>query len=151
MSSPLASRGRYARLLFVVPEMDERQRTDRRVGAERPAERRVDGDLLADIRRADQIESKPAVLGRDFEAQQIELARLAQQLPRQVPVVLVELLDDRQHFLLHELGGRLAEQTLLVGQFLACENVVGIDGGCQELPARDRVLCVSHIVFSLET
>ena len=47
-----------ARLLLLGAEVDERQRADRRVRAERPAERRVDRDLLADIRRADQVEAR---------------------------------------------------------------------------------------------
>jgi hypothetical protein len=52
-------------------EVDERQRADRGVRAERSAKRRVDGNLLADIRRADEIEAEAAVRLRNFEAQQI--------------------------------------------------------------------------------
>ena len=53
--------GEIPRLLLLVAEVDERQRADRRVRAERPAKRRVHRDLLADIGRADQIEPEPAV------------------------------------------------------------------------------------------
>src|SRR5262249_57892517 len=90
-----------ARLLFVGAEVDERQRADRRVRAERPAERGIGRDLLADVRRADQIESESAVGRWNLEPQQIELARLLEQLAREIPVVPVETVDTRKHFLLH--------------------------------------------------
>src|SRR5207248_9892774 len=93
-----------ARLLVRGAEVDERQRADRGVRADRSAERRVDRDLLADIRRADQIEAEAAVGFGNLEAQQIERARLLEQRARQIPVVLVEALEVRQHLLLHELG-----------------------------------------------
>ena len=48
------------------------------------------GDLLADVRRADLVEAEAAVGLRNLEAQQIELARLLQQLARERPVVRVE-------------------------------------------------------------
>ena len=69
-----------ARLLFVGAEVDQRQRADRGVGAERSAKRRVDRDLLADEGRADQIEPEAAVRRRNLEPQQVEIARLLQQL-----------------------------------------------------------------------
>ena len=136
--------GQIARLLLRRAEVDERQRADRRVRAERSAERRVDRDLLADVRRADQIEPEPAVRGRNLEPQQIEVARFLQQLPREIPVVLVEAIDDRQHFLLHELGGRPSEQPLLLGEILADEHFVGRGGGSEELSARGGRVSLCH-------
>ncbi len=77
------------RLLLGRSEIDERQRADRRVRAERSAERGIDRNLFADVRRADQIQTKTAVCGRDFESQQVECGSLPDQLPRQVPVMRV--------------------------------------------------------------
>ena len=80
-----------ARLLLVVAEVDDRQRADRGVRAERTAERRIDRDLLADKRRADLVEPEPAVRRGDLEPQQVERRGLLQQLARERPVVRVEL------------------------------------------------------------
>ncbi len=78
-----------ARFLLVVPEVHQRQRADRRMRAERAAERRIHRDLLADVRRADQVEAEAAVLGRNLQAQEIEIARLFQKLTGELPVVLI--------------------------------------------------------------
>ena len=136
--------GQIARLLLRRAEVDERQRADRRVRAERSAERRVHGDLLADIRRADQVEAEAAVGRRNLESQQIEIARLLHQPAGELPIVVVEALDDRQHFLLHELGGRPSEQPLFLGEILADEHFVGRGGGSEELSARGGRVSLCH-------
>ncbi len=61
-----------ARLLRLGAEVDERQRADGRVGAERSAERRVHRDLLADVGGADLVQAEAAVGLGDLEAQQVE-------------------------------------------------------------------------------
>jgi len=66
--------------------------------AERSAKRRVHRDLLADVRRTDQIQAETAVGRRNLETEQIEIRGLAHQLTGQIPVVFVETLDDGQHF-----------------------------------------------------
>jgi hypothetical protein len=83
-------------------------------------------------------------LRRNLEAQQVEIARLLQQLPRQLPVVFVEPFDDRQHFLLHEFRGGLSEQPLLLGEIFSNVDVVRIDGGREKLSAGDWCLGLRH-------
>src|SRR5204862_5893023 len=65
-------------------------------------------------------------------------------LARQLPVMLVEPLDDRQHFLLHEFGGGLSEQALLFGEIFADVDVVRVDSSREKLSAGDRGLCLCH-------
>jgi len=120
------------------------------VRAERAAKRRIHRDLLADVRRADQIEAEAAVRGRDLEAKQIELRRFPHQLTREIPVVFVETLDDGQHFLVHELGGGLAEQALFFREILADEDVIGTCVGRQELSASERHVRLGHQLTLIE-
>ena len=82
-----------ARLLLVGAEVDERQRADRGVRAERSAERRVDRDLLADIRRADQVEARGrrSAGGISSRSRSSSLAFFSNWRVS-VPVVLVEAL-----------------------------------------------------------
>src|SRR5207248_1835056 len=102
------------------------------------------GDLLADVRGADQIESESAVSRRDLEPQQIERRGLSQQLPRQLPVVFVETIHDRQHFLLHEFGGGPAEHPLFFAEILADEHLVRAHVVGEKLPGGHRSVCVGH-------
>ena len=113
--------------------------------AERAAEGRIDGDLFADVGGADQIETEAAVLGRDFQPQQIERRGLAHQLPRQFPVVAIETISDREHLPLHELGGRLSEHPLFFGKLLADEHVVRADIRGQEAATAGNRQCVGHV------
>ena len=133
-----------ALLLLLGPEIHERQRPYRRMRAERSAERRIDGDLLADVRRADQIKAEAAVRGRNLEPQQIQLARLLHQPARELPIVLVQLIDDRKHLSLHELRGGPAEQPLFFGELFADEHVVCFKRRREEPAAGDRCLCLRH-------
>ena len=72
------------------------------------------------IRRADQIEAEAAVRRAESRAA-ADRDRSPSSAAARVSAqsCVIELLHDRQHFLLHELGGGLAEQPLLVGQILA--------------------------------
>jgi hypothetical protein len=112
------------------------------VRAERSAKRRVHRDLLADIRGADQVEAEPTIGRRDFEAQEIQLAGFLQQLAREFPIVLVESIDDREHFFLHELGRGLAEHPLFFCDDLdGCIDTSSCVGGV--CTGDDRV-CLCH-------
>ena len=68
--------GKISSLLLVGAEVDDRQRADGGMRAKRSRKRRVDRNLLADIRRADLVEAEAAVGRGDFEAGEIEPAAL---------------------------------------------------------------------------
>src|SRR5262249_17795982 len=126
-------------LLLVGPEIDERQRADGCVRAERSGERRVDGDLLANIRGADLVESESAVRRGNLEPRQIERGGLAQERARERPVVRVEARLDRNPLVTHELGRRLPEEELLLRQVVAGEHALGVDRLDEEPSASERV------------
>ena len=62
--------------LRIGPEVDKRQRPNRRVRAERSAKRRVQRDLLADVRGADLVQAQAAVRRRNLEPGEVEIRRL---------------------------------------------------------------------------
>ena len=113
--------------LFVVAEVDDRQRADAGVGAERSGERRQQAQLLADARGADLVETEAAVGFRNLEAREVAIRRLLDQLARQGPVLGVDLRRARHHFRAHELFRGAPEEQLLFGQVLAGED--GVRGG----------------------
>ena len=96
------------------------------------------GDLLADIRRADQVESEAAVRRRNLEPQQIELARLLQQLPRQRPsrARRAAATTGSTSFCMNS-AAVWPNMPLLFGEVLAHEHVVGGRRG-EKLSAVDR-------------
>src|SRR4029077_15491959 len=69
------------------------------------------------------------------EAEQIEVAGLLHQPPRERPVVRVQLFDDGQDLFLDKLCGGLAEETLLLGQVLASEDVLRSEAGDEKSSA----------------
>jgi hypothetical protein len=127
--------GQVLRLLGLGAEVDERQRPDGRVRAERPAEGGVEGDLLGHVGCAHRVEPQPAVRFRNLETEQVQLTGLPQQHPGERPIVRVDLRLARQHLAAHELEGSPAEEALLVGEVLAREHVRGLDRRRQEAPA----------------
>ena len=66
----------------------------------------------------------PPVLGRNLEAEQVEIGCLLQQFAGLRPVVRVEAGFVGKHLVAHELGGGPAEQPLLVAQVLGREQVI---------------------------
>src|SRR4029453_12499149 len=65
--------GQILRLLLRRAEVDNRQGANRGVRAERSAERRVEGERLADVSGADLVETQAAVVWRNLEARQVEI------------------------------------------------------------------------------
>ena len=116
----------------VVAEIDDRQRADAGVGAERSGERRDQTQLLADAGGADLVEAEAAVGFRNLETGEVAIGGFLDQLARQHPILGVQLRRARQHFRAHELLGGAAEQQLLFGQILAGEHRVGSGVAGQE-------------------
>jgi hypothetical protein len=108
------------------------------------SKRGIHRDLLADIGRADFVQAEAAVLHGNLEPRQVERRGLSQQLARELPVVRVEPLLSREHVLAHELGGRLAEHALFIGEVLAHEDLVWTNVVGEELTAASRVVHVSR-------
>ena len=119
-------------LLVVGAEIHDGQRADRRMGADRPAERWIQGDVFEHIRGADLVQPEAAVGFRNLEAQQIECGSLLQQFARERPIVRVQTVLVGKHFVPHELRRRPAEQQLFVGELVAREKIVRIE------PARQK-------------
>ena len=103
--------------------------------AQRAAERRIDGDVLADVGGADLVETQAAVGSRNLEAEQVEIGGFLQQFARLRPVVRVEAGLVGKHLVAHELRGGPAEQPLLVGQVLGREQVIRVQRTDQERSA----------------
>ena len=94
------------------------------MGAERRPERGGRRHLLADDERADLVETDAAVGLRHVDAEQAEVAAALHQPSRELPVLLFQLVEDRQDFVLHELLRRPSDQPMFVGELLGCEEAV---------------------------
>ena len=103
------------RLLRLGAETDDRR--DRQAGlrAEGRGERRGSPHRFADDDRGDLVEPDAAELVRDVGAKKPELTGAPHEMTRELPVLLFEALECRQHFVGHELVGGLADETMLVG------------------------------------
>ena len=117
---------RQSRQVFLalrgVAEVDDRQRADAGVRAERAGERRIETQLLADARGADLVEAEAAVGFRDLEAREITVGGFPDQLTGQDPVLVVQLGDTRQDFRPHEFLGGAPKQQLFFGEIFASER-----------------------------
>ena len=114
------------------------------MGAQRAAKRGIDGDVLAHVRGARLVEAQPAVRRGNLEPEQIQVRRLLQQRPGERPVVGVEAGFVRQHLVAHELGCRLAEEPLLVGEVFAREELVRIERAKKKRPTAQYLVHLRH-------
>ncbi len=124
--------------LFRCPEVDDRQRSDRRVSSKAGAEGRHDRDLFSDKCRTHLVESKPAVVFGDVDPQQIKLTCLDQQLASQGPVLGVNLFCSRQHLLAHKLIRDRGEHPLFLADILAGEDLLRTSIFIDETGTRDN-------------
>jgi hypothetical protein len=99
--------------LILVAEVDDGERADAGVRAQRSGKRRVQAQHLADGRGTDLVETEAAICFGDLEAREVAIGGFLDQLARQHPIVFVELFHARQHLGAHELFGGAAEQELL--------------------------------------
>ena len=94
--------------------------------AEGRAERRRPRELFGDDERAHFVEADAAVLFRDIDAEEAEVAAALHEIARERPVLFLEAIELRQDLVLDELLRRLADQAMLVAQPLGCEDAVGV-------------------------
>ena len=155
-ADPLSGReaGQVLLLLRLGAEVDDGQRADAGVAHEGDREAAVAGRLLRDEAAAHLVEAEAAVLLRDLDAQQPQLARLAQERPGGLVLQGEDLGDPRHHLLLHELGGRVADHALLLAQVLGGEDLLHsalLDEEAASPRGEDRCVRLGghHQLFSL--
>ena len=107
--------------------------------AEGRAEGRRPREPLGDVERGDFVEAEAAVRLRHVDAEQPELRALLHQLAREVPVLLLELIEFGKDLVLDELLRRAADEQMLLGELLGREDAVGFRRLEQEFAAaQDR-------------
>ena len=116
--------GQVLLLLGLGAEVDDGQGADAGVPHEGHGEGAVAGRLLGDQAARDLVEAEAAVLLGHLDAQQAQLARLAQELAGGLVLEGEDLGKARHHLLLHELFRGLADHPLLFGEVLGGEDLV---------------------------
>ena len=112
--APRAEVGHQVALLLLGAEQVDRLGAERGVGAERDRHRRVDpAELLDGDRVGERVAAGAAVLLRERDPHQVELAELGDDLVRE-PLLAVELLGDRLDLGEGELADGFAQHSLLV-------------------------------------
>src|SRR6185503_5311076 len=84
--------------------------------AERGGKRSRAPDVFADERTTRLIETKSAVLFGNVGANQTEVSRFTDEFARQFPVVLLELVDARHHFVIDKLPRGVGDHAMLFGE-----------------------------------
>ncbi len=118
--------GEESRQVFLFlrfgPEEHERQHHEVGLCAERRAEGRRARHSLADDHRRDLVELHAAVRFWRVDAKQAERAGATNEIARQPPVFLLELIERRQHFVAHEIADGLRDQPVLLAQLFRREH-----------------------------
>ncbi len=117
--------GQVALLLFLGAEAEERGNREAGLRAERRREGRRLSNRLADDDRRDLVELDATVRLGHVRAEEAEVAGTADECAGERPVLLLELVEDRQHLARDELLGRLPDQLVLVAQPLGREDWLG--------------------------
>jgi hypothetical protein len=68
------------------------------------------------------IEAEAAVLFRDVDADHAQFRRLANQFARQLPVLPLQLIGGRTHFIVHKLARRLGDHPVLFREIFRREH-----------------------------
>ena len=113
-------------LLRFRAEQQNRQHREVRLRAERGAERGRPRQPLADDQRRHFVELNASVCFGDVDAEQPELSAALDELSSHGPILRLETIELRQHFLLHELVGRLSDQPVFLREPLGREHRVGL-------------------------
>ena len=109
-------------LLAVSGKKRQRQDHQVRVRSERCPERGGFGHALADDDRRRLVELNAAIFLGYVDAENPELPAALDEAARESPILLLEPLEDRQHFSVDEVGDRLADHPMLVGESLGREG-----------------------------
>ena len=113
-------------VLFLLrwrPVPDHRQRANPRVRAEAHREAGRNRDAIRDQRRRDLVEREAAVLLRDIDRHQPQLARFQKQLARDREVFRLDFGHPRQDRLLREFRSGPRDLLLLFREVFRCEDV----------------------------
>src|SRR6185436_12506348 len=105
-------------------EVNDRQKTDTTLGAERGGKRSGPSDVLADEGAAGLIETQTAKLFGNVGANETEFSRLNHELARQFPIVLLELVNARHYFLIDKLPRRVGDHAMLFGEVFRREDLL---------------------------
>ena len=120
-------RRQVLRLLRLRSEAEQRGDRQARLGAERRRKRRAAADGLSDDQRRRLVQRDAAERLGHIGPEQPELAASPDQVARQRPVLCLQLVEDRQHFVVDEVLGRPADQPVLLAQPLGREHRCRID------------------------
>jgi len=69
------------------------------------------------------IKAEAAVLFRDVDADHAQFRRLTNQFARQLPVLLLQLVGSRTHFIVHKFARRLGDHPVLFREILRREHL----------------------------
>ena len=94
--------------------------------AERRAEAGADGDAVGDDGRRDLVHVGAAVLLGNVDIGDADLARLLQQVARDLIFLVLDLLDRRDDLLARELFSRLCDLLVLFSEIFGSEDFVRI-------------------------
>ena len=134
-------------LLRLVAEIRDRARADAAVRAAGDAEAREPAELLGDAERRDLAEAETVVSLGHLEAEQAELRGLTEEFRREALLMVLERLEAREHFLVHELLGGGGHFALVAGEILGGEDELGLGLGEQKVATGEmggQIFLVGH-------
>jgi hypothetical protein len=105
--------------------------------AERRSKGRRARHALADDHRRDLVELYAAIRFWRVNTKQAERAGATNEIARQPPVFLLELIQGRQHFVAHEITDGLRDEPVFVAQLFRREYTAGSDGCRSHSPPRN--------------
>src|SRR4029077_809565 len=106
--------------------------------AERRSEGRRPRHALADDHRRDLVELYAAIRFWRVNTKQAERAGATNEIARQPPVFLLELIQGRQHFVTHEITDGLRDEPVFVAQLFRREDTRGVGWLQEPLAASQR-------------
>src|SRR5205085_10236145 len=108
----------------VSGEVDNRQEADPTLSAECRRKRSGTADVLADQRATCLVQAESAIFFGDVCADESEVSRFADDLARQFPIVLLELVEARDDFVVDKLPRGLGNHAVLFSKIFRREDLV---------------------------
>ncbi len=145
-SDQLARRDLRQVLAFrcVGGEVDDRQKTDATFRAKRRSKGSAAPDVFTNERAARLVQSETAVLFGDVGADQSEFSRFGDELARQFPIVLLELVDVWCDFVIGKLPRRVGNHAMLFGEVFGREDLLRLSLLDQKRPTFDYLFLFGY-------
>ena len=124
--------------------VENRQKADAALRAHRRRERGRAAEVLAKYRARDLIEAEPAVLLGHGRADEANLRALSDELAREIPVLLFEVVNARAHLSVHELPRGVGYHSMLISEVLGREDLLGRALLNEEAPAHYNLFILGN-------